>query len=129
MLCAREYAQGIAQIVTLITAHGGLAHHAREFGRLAEAFVGSSPAFVTRDSDARRERPVDPCGFYFGRSDARRAFDKIRITRAAEPDVVWEEHRAEHVVVTMHRVDTVELWNTQRRDLRARLGRVLMVAP
>src|ERR1051325_8501187 len=129
MLRAREYAQRIAQVVSLVSAHGSLAHHARELGRLAETFVSSAPTLVTWHSHARRESPVNTGGPDFGRSDASRAFDEVRIARTAETDVVWEKDGAEHVVVAVHRVDTVKQRDTQTCVLRARLETIVVIGP
>ncbi len=90
---------------------------------LGEAFVGAAPARILRHGDAGREGPLDAGGAHFLGGDALHLLHQRRIARAAEADVMREDHRAEDVVVPVHGVDAVE-----QRDLQARVPGVLLQA-
>src|ERR1051325_10514653 len=66
----------------------------------------------------RRVQPRPPLcgkitapGTCFNRRNARGVLHQIRTSRTAQPDVVWKDHGAEHVAVSMHRIDAVEKRN------------------
>ena len=76
-----------------------------------------------------RERPLDSGGANFFGGDSLHLLDERGIARAAEADVVREDHRAQHVVVAVHGVDAVEDRDLQARLLGARLEAVVEVGP
>jgi hypothetical protein len=129
MLGAREDAQRVTQVCALKPADGRLAQHSRQLRRLAEPLVSPAPTLVARDGDARREGPVDARRADLHRGDARRLFDEARAARAAEPDVVREDHGAEDVVMAVNSIDAVEQRYGQTRLERARLVVVVHVGP
>src|SRR5262249_18830961 len=77
-------------------------------GRFTEAFVGSAPAVVLRHGDTRSEVPVNAGAAHLDRGDAVNFFDERWVARAAEADVMREDHGAEDVAMPMHGVNTVE---------------------
>src|SRR6185436_6876766 len=103
-----KQAQGITEIVALVSAHGRFAECSRKLRIFAKAFVGSTPTFVTRDGDARRERPVDPSCPCFDCSNACGTFDELWIACATETDIVRKERCTENVAVPVNSVDAVE---------------------
>src|SRR5215216_5129272 len=100
MLRACEHARRVAEIFALVSADCGFAHHPRQLGCFAEAFVASAPTLVTRDGDAGGESPVDARGSCFDSSDACCTLDEPRIACAAEADVVREDNGVEDVAVS-----------------------------
>ena len=113
----------IAQPLALQAADRRFAELGDEVRIFGEAFVGAAPALVARHRDAGGEGPMDARGADLFRRDAADFFDQLRIARAAQADVVREDHRAEHVVVAVHGVDAVE-----NRDAEPRLERLLLAA-
>ena len=68
------------------------------------ALVGAAPAIVPGHGDGRPEVPVQAGGAHLAGRDLADAADQLRIPGRAEPDVVGEDRRADHVVVAVHRV-------------------------
>ncbi len=108
------------QPVPLEPAHGGGAEFGNEVGRFAETLVAAAPADVSRDGDARREGPLNAGALDFLGGDAFGFFNEGRVVRGAEADVMWENHRAENVVVAVNGIDAVEERNFQARLQRHR---------
>ena len=94
-----------------------------------EAFVGAAPPLVLRHGDARTEGPIDAGGANFFGGDSADATDEIGVARAAEADVVREDHGAEHVAVAVDRVDAVDDRNAKPRLEGVLLALVVDIGP
>ena len=75
---------------------------------LAEALVAAAPARVAGDAEARREVPRDAGGAHLLGGDPADLLDQRRVAGGAEPDVVREDRRADHIAVTVHGVHAVD---------------------
>ena len=71
---------------------------------LRVALVDPPPPVVAGDRDGRRECPVQPGRGDLGRGHGPDPADQVRVTGRTEPDVVGEQGRTEHVVVSVDRV-------------------------
>ncbi len=115
MFDARRNGLRVRQIGRLQSAHRGRSQGARQLWILGETFVRASPTHILRHGHTGRERPVDPRRAYFLCCDSPDLLHQIRIASTSERDVLREDHRPQHVVVTMHRVDAVQQRNAQTR--------------
>ena len=129
VLGARQDRQRVRQIRPLQAAHRRLAELRDQLGILGEAFVGASPADILRDRDARREGPLNTGGADLFRGGALHLLDQLRIPRAAEPDVVREDHRPQHVIVAVDGVDAIQNGDAEPRIGGARLQAVVKIGP
>ena len=129
VLGAGQHAQRIVQVVALEAAHRRTGEFAHQLGVFGEAFISAAPADILRDRDAGTEGPLNSRRADLFGGDALHLFDQLGIARAAQPDIVREDDRVEHVVVPVHGVDAVEDRNLEPRVLRARLQAVVEIGP
>ena len=129
MLGACHDGQRIVQPFALQTVGHRFAQFADQIWILGKTFVGPSPAFVARDSDAGCERPLDSRRPDFVGRHAAHLFHQFRVARATQADVVRKDHRADHVVVAVDAVDAVEDRDAQPRLERPLLAGVVGISP
>jgi len=75
-----------------------------DLGVFRVAFVRAAPAVVPCDGDGRTEVPVQAGGAHLAGRDLADAANQIGIPGRAEPDVVGEDRRTDHVVVAVYGV-------------------------
>ena len=129
MFGARQNAERIGERIGLQSQHGRSGEVAHNSGIFGIAFVGSAPARILRNRDARCEGPVDPGRARLFGGDLHDALHQRRVASATQPDVVREDYGAEHVAVPVHGIDAVEQRNAQARLQRVLLKVVVHVGP
>jgi len=123
VLGAGDHAIRRAGVVALVAADGGFAEGRDERGILREALVRAAPAVIARDGHGGREGPVDARRADLSRGDVRDLLHEVRVARRAQPDVVREDHGADHVGVPVHSVHAV-----QQRDAEPGLAREVLIS-
>ena len=129
VLGAGQDGKRVRQIGPLESADRRFTKLADHFGILREAFVGSAPPDVLWDGYAGTEGPLDSSSADLLRCDALHFFHQGRIARAAQADMVGKNHGAEHIIVAMHRVDTVEDGDPEAGFFGMRLQTVIKIGP
>src|ERR1035438_7423432 len=93
---AGEDSERIGQGVALESKDRGSSEVAYDGGIFGIAFVGPAPTRVLRNCHAGRERPIDTGGASFLRGDLHDPFHQRGVARAAEPNVVREDHSTQY---------------------------------
>ena len=92
---------------------------ADDLGILGVALIGPSPAAVAGHGEGRSEVPVLPGHRHLARGHPAQLTHQIGVVGGAQADVVRQQRGADHVVVTVHRVQAPD-----DRDRHAALGGV-----
>src|SRR6185369_6888390 len=129
MFSACQHGQTVIKIALLQTSNRRRAKALGQVGCFAEAFVGSSPSLVARDSDAGRKGPVESRGADLFRRHLRCVFHQSRVARASQTDVVREHDGIQNVVVTMDSIDAEENWNCETGFQSLALKTVVQIGP
>src|ERR1035437_3413751 len=124
VLGAGQHTQRIVQPCALEAAHRRTGQFAYQLGVFGEALIGTAPADILRHGDAGAEGPLNSRGADLFGGDVVYLLDQLGIARAAQPDIVREDDRVEHVVVPVHGVDAVEDGDLEPRIPGARLQAV-----
>ena len=119
----------VGQVRALKAAHRRPRHFPHQLRVFGETFVGAAPTHVLRHRHAGRKRPLDAGGADFLGRDALHLFHQRGVARRAQPDIVREDDRAEHVVVPVHRVDAVQDRNLEPRAPGVLLEPVVEIGP
>ncbi len=126
---AGQHAERIVETRALEAADGGAGEFTHELGIFGEAFIGAAPADVLRYGDAGTEGPLNSRRADLFGGDALHLLDQLRVARAAQADIVREDHRVEHVVVPVYGVDAVEDRDLEPGVPRTRLQTVVEIGP
>ena len=81
------------------------AHHPRI---LRIALVRPPPAWIPRHRQRGRKGPIHPRRPHLARRDPPDPLDQVGVAHGAQPDVVREDRRAQHIGISVNRVHAIE---------------------
>ena len=126
---AGQNRQWFGQIEPLHSPDGGSTKTPNYLRILRISFIGSSPANVLRDSNARAEGPLNSCcADFFCRNPADLLYQH-RIAGTSKSDIVGKYYRSLNVAVAVHSIDAVKNRNRQSCLQGFRLNFVVQISP